>query len=126
MPRHLTTDQIDSALQRGKSVEQLLERPAPDQIAWVELRPVSEGVELWRYDVFDDGSDEFFDLYSFSPIEGDLPESPVDTYPDVTTASAAAQARFSADSGRWVNQFMIQDEYQDDRAKREQTKGEQE
>ena len=125
MPRHLTTDQIDSALNRGKSVEQLLERPAPDQLAWVELRPVSGAVELWRYDVFDDGSDEFLDLYSFTPKEEEWPESPVETNSDAITACAAAEARFSADPGRWVNQFMIQDEYRDDRAKREQTNGEQ-
>ena len=79
MPRHLTSDQIISAINRGKSVEQLLQRPAPDQLAWIELRPVSGGVELWRYEVFDDGSEEFLDVYSFSPIE-EWPETPVETY----------------------------------------------
>ncbi len=69
MPRHLTRDQIVSAINRDKSVEQLLQRPAPDILAWIELRPVSGSVELWRYEVYDDGSEEFLDLYSFSPVE---------------------------------------------------------
>ena len=116
MPRYLTPDQIESALKRGKSVEQLLERPAPDQISWLQLRPVSDGVELWRYDVFDEGSEEFLDVYSFTPVEDDGPEIPEGTYPDASTACADAEAVFSAVSGRWVNQFVIQDEYRDDRA----------
>lgn len=123
MPRHLTIDQIVSAIERGKSVEQLLPRPAPDQLAWIELRPVFGGVELWRYEVFDDGSEEFLDVYSFSPIE-ERPETPVETYSDTTSACAGAVDRYFADSGRWVNQFMIQDEYRDDLA-RQQNNGEQ-
>jgi hypothetical protein len=126
MPRYLTPDQIESALKRGKSVEQLLERPAHDQIAWLELRPVANGVELWRYDVFDDGSEEFLDVYSFTPVEDDGPECPEQTYPDMITACAAAEARFSAVAGRWVNQSMIQDEYGDHRARLNSTKGQQE
>lgn len=124
MSRHLTKDQIVSAINRGKSVEQLLQRPAPDQLAWIELRPVSGGVELWRYEVFDDGSEEFLDLYSFAPVE-EWPETPLETYSDTTSACATAEDRFSADSERWVNQFMIQDEYRDDLAQRQQTNGEQ-
>ena len=125
MPRHLSRDQIDSALNRGKSVEQLLERPAPEQLAWIELRPVSGAVELWRFEVFDDGSPEFLDLYSFSPVEEDWPEAPIETFPDSSAACAAAEARFSADPARWVNQFMIQDEYGDDLARRNKDNGEQ-
>jgi hypothetical protein len=125
MPRHLTSDQIDSALKRGKSVEQLLERPASDQVAWIELRPVSGAVELWQFKVFDDGSPEFLDLYSFSPVEGDWPEVAIETFPDATTACAAAEDRYSPNSARWVNQFMIQDEYGDDLAHRNKSNGEQ-
>lgn len=124
MPRHLTRDQIVSAINPGKSVEQLLQRPVPDQLAWIELRPVSGAVELWSYEVFDDGSEEFLDLYSFSPIE-EWPESPLETYSDPASACAAAEDRFSADPHRWVNQFVIQDEYRDDIAQRQQTNGEQ-
>jgi hypothetical protein len=126
MPRYLTPDQIESALKRGKCVEQLLERPAPDRLSWLELRPAEDGVELWGYDVFDDGNEEFLDVYSFTPVEDDGPESPEETYPDATTACAAAEARFSAISGRWVNQAMIQDEYGDDRARLNQSEGQQE
>jgi len=117
MPRYLTPDQIESALKRGKSVEQLLERPAPDRISWLQLRPVTDGVELWRYDVFDDGNEEFLDVYSFTPVDEDGPENPEETHPAAATACAAAEARFSAVSGRWVNQSLIQDEYRDDLAR---------
>ena len=118
MSRHLTRDQIDSALKRGKSVEQLLDRPSADKLAWIELRPVAEAVEIWRYEVFDDGCEEYFDLYSFSPVEEEWPEAPLETHPDGVSACDAAEARFSAESGRWVNRFMIQDEYRDDIARR--------
>jgi hypothetical protein len=126
MPRYLTPDQIESAIRRGKCVEQLLERPAADQLSWIQLRPVDKGVELWRYEVFDEGSEEFLDAYSFTPVEDDGPESPEETYPDSTTACAAAEAKFSATPERWVNQFMIQDEYADDRARLNQGEGQQE
>jgi hypothetical protein len=124
MPRHLTTEQIDFALRQGKSVEQLLERPAPDQLAWLELRPKSDAIELWRYEVFDDGCEEFVDLYSFSPVEGDWPMTPLGTYPDAATAASAAEAHYGVNSARWVNQFMIQDEYRDDLIRRHPAKGE--
>jgi hypothetical protein len=126
MPRYLTQDQIQSALKRGKCVEQLLERPAPDRISWLQLRPGEDGVELWRYEVFDDGSAEFLDVYSFTPVEDDGPENPEEIYPDASTACAAAETLFTSTSGKWVNESIIQDEYRDDRARLDQISGQQE
>jgi hypothetical protein len=114
MPRYLVADQIGSALRLGKSVEQFLGGSADGLvISWIEIRPKADGFQLWHFEVCDDGHEEFLDLYSFSPASGDWPESPVSTHATPDDALTEAVRAFNADPSRWVNQFLIQDEYRD-------------
>ncbi len=114
MPRHLVADQIGAALRRGKSVEQFLGGSADGTvISWIEICPKADEFQLWHFEVCDDGHDEFLDLYSFSPASGDWPEAPVSAHATPDEALAEAVRAFRADPSRWVNQFLIQDEYRD-------------
>jgi len=113
MPRYLTLSQIESALNREKSVEQFLGSSEGECIAWLEMRPSTEGVELWHYEVFDDGDENAADLYSFAPTGEGWPEMPVSHHETFADALRAAQQNHGASNERWVNQSVIQDEYLD-------------
>lgn len=119
--RHLSDDQVGAALRRGVSVEQLLgATPAHDQgtVAWLTLSTSGTRVILRLHQVSDEGSDEFVDVYEFTPIDEaeDMGEGRViETYADVRSALDAAIAH-GAKSGQWVNAGVIQGEYRDARA----------
>jgi hypothetical protein len=113
MPRHLTSEQIDSALSRDQPVEQFLGPSGEGAVAWLEIRPTRDGFQLWRFEVLDDGHVDFLDLYSFSPVDGDWPEEPASVHDSSADAMQAAERFYSAKPDRWVNQFVIQDEYRD-------------
>jgi hypothetical protein len=113
MPRYLTSAQIESAMGREKPVEQFLGSSGEGSIAWLEIRPALDGFQLWRFEVMDGGTEDFVDLYSFSPVEGDWPEEPLSVHDTLVDAMHAAAALCGASPDRWVNQFVIQEEYED-------------
>ena len=113
MTRYLTSAQIESALNRDKPVEQFLGPSREGSIAWLEIRPAGVGFQLWRFEAVDDGNEDFLDLYSFSPANGDWPEEPLSVHDSLADAILAAELSCAASPDRWVNQFVIQDEYRD-------------
>lgn len=114
MPRHLSVDQIESALSRGKPVEQFLGGSQDGTtISWVKICHKADRFQLWHFEVCDDGHEEFLDLYSFSPVSEDWPEDPESTHDTLEAALAEAEKAFDATPSRWVNQFVIQEEYRD-------------
>ena len=112
MPRHLTQSQIESALKRNKSVECFLGATAEGQISWLSLTPNFGAYELWRFDAFDDGSEDYLDVYSFEMVEPDFLD-PLRVFDGVSEALAYAEENHSADKSRWVNEALVQDEYAD-------------
>lgn len=113
--RYLSELQIQAALDRSLSVEQLL-LPAiicdAQVLRWIDLRMSTSGLTLTLYEVFDDGSDECLDVYSFEQVSPD--EAPVcHRFSELKTALSFAELKYSAYCGRYVNAGVIQDEYQD-------------
>ena len=113
--RHLPATDIQSTLRRGKSVEQFMGRsPAnPNYIRHIELRPSSDLVEVWVYDVEDQGSEEWLDLYDFNELEKGEADLPAAAFEDADAAIAHAQEALSANPSRWVNLGIAQSEYLD-------------
>jgi hypothetical protein len=113
--RYLTDYNIRSALNRRKFVEQFLgsgsdgDKPT---IRRLVLAFHEEGFRLTYYETYDEGSDTFHDVYEFSSVapDDDPPEQTFDTLKD---ALAHAVSVYGASPSRWVNQFVIQDEYAD-------------
>lgn len=72
--RFLTEDQIYTALHQGRFVEQFI---GPTKInnttvlRWLDLRQKDNNFNLTLYEVFDDGSDDFLDIYSFEQVYPD-------------------------------------------------------
>jgi hypothetical protein len=113
--RHLTEPNIHSALQRGRCVEQLISpRRVNDAtyLRWLELHATDEQFTLTLYEVFDDGSDDYLDVYSFEQVSPG--EDPVrHSFATLDEALAFAHASYSAPQDHYVDQGVIQDEYAD-------------
>jgi hypothetical protein len=109
--RYLKPQSLEATLRCGKSIEQFLGRGVtPQTIAWIEIRPAQNGVTLCRTEVPDAGDAGHLDLYEFW---GDDDSRLTHALSTVAEALAHAHQYHGARPERWVNQFMIQDEYRD-------------
>jgi hypothetical protein len=140
MSRHLAPQMIGAALSRGTYVEQFLGGSAVDgqpSIRWLMLQKgaddddyeVSDDFDgeedetdddvfiLKYYEVLDEGSESWVDVYEFPPVSGDPDDQgePVTRHwlGTLEEALALAVERYGADPGRFVNQTMIGHEYHD-------------
>jgi hypothetical protein len=113
--RYLTEYFIRTGLHLGKAVEQFLgggcdgEEPT---IRWLVLDGDGDRFVLTYYEAFDHGSDSFTDIGEFPLVDrdADLPEHLFDT---IEEALAYAQSSYGASLLRWVNQFVVEEEYRD-------------
>jgi hypothetical protein len=115
--RHLTVDFALGALRRGRGIQQLLGtvcvagRPT---LRWLTARRERDGgYVLTIHHVFDEGSEQFWDVEEFTPVDEDryLGEGrslgAFNTPEEVLDAAPA----YGAVTTRWVNQGVIDDEY---------------
>jgi len=100
---------IEATLQRRESLEQFLGRTSDGRVGWIEVRPVPNGFEIWRFDVPDVGSSDLTDLYEF----GDDSDAPLNTLREASEALDYAVNQLGANPRRWVNVGMVESEYVD-------------
>jgi hypothetical protein len=118
MRRYLTWHEAVSALRRGKAVEQLLPaRPHHGQptVRWLAVYPRDGLFVVGLHHVLDPCDPQFLDVTEFAPVdewEGVGEGVEVDNAPCPEHALRAA-ARFGAVPERWVNQFVVAEEYRD-------------
>lgn len=113
--RHLTHSQIQSALSRGRHVEQLLSPTAINGVTalrWIDLHLSNDQFAIVLYEVFDDGSEDYLDIYSFAPVNPDDDPTP-HSFDSLDDALTFAESSYAASRDRYVNQAVIQDEYAD-------------
>jgi len=113
--RYLTRSQIQSALSRGRHVEQLLSPTTINGatvLRWIDLHPANDQFAIRLYEVFDDGSEDYLDIYSFEPVNPDEEPTPR-SFDSLDDALSFAESSYTASRDRYVNQAVIQDEYAD-------------
>jgi len=117
--RYLSNTEAKTNLNRGKSVECFIGGCGNDNqrgIEWFSISKVKEGYLASIYQTADLGSDEYFDVYSFGPLNENLDYEDAD---ELLRASSFEQVlvllgqRFKRADFKLVNQFVIQDEYLD-------------
>jgi hypothetical protein len=116
--RHLIPSFVLAALQRGRQIEQFLGRVEHDGhqgLRWIALSPGPSGVTIYVSDVEYVGTDNFFDITEFPPLD---PEEEtwgreIAVLPTPEEALHLAERDLAADPERWVNQGIVCDEYQD-------------
>jgi hypothetical protein len=116
--RYLIRPYVRSVLNRGGSVEQFLggfEDGGEPAIRWIGLTQEKDAVVLSLYEVYDQGGEDWLDVYEFQPV-GDPEEFGLAAEHRLSTvdeAIALAVERYGASPDRFVNGFMVQDEYAD-------------
>lgn len=117
VPRFLSEGDVQLALRQGRAVEQWLgDRVDGDDrlIKWIRVHSEAPGkFTVTLFDVFDEGTDEFQDVYEFRSFDPDEPYGTAKDFPDESEAISYAVQALGASTARFVNGGMIQDEYRD-------------
>jgi len=115
--RYLTLNYAQSALNRGKSIEQFIgkvTREGNSGIRFIQITLDSASYQLTTFDVEDIGSEDFLDIYSFPTlIEDEYYDRPSLEFRSLEDAFTAAHSNYSASSDCWTNAGVVQDEYKD-------------
>lgn len=103
-------------LSLGKSVEQWLGFRVENGyrvISWLSIVNTREGsYRLWHHESFDDGSDDFIDVYEFERYHPDLEDRNIKTFDTYLEALEASYQVYNAQPGKFVSSGMIQAEYE--------------
>ena len=119
--RYLAEPFALSALRRGLSISQFL-GPLGSAGRWgvrhVEVRPVKTGYEVYLHDVEDgglqSGTADLVEFGAFEPVDDEeYFGARIASSDDLLGALTVAEELTGAFRDRWVNQSMIQDEYND-------------
>lgn len=124
--RYLTQREVESALQRGRTVECFLGSCTREGIAGVRhvsIGMAGETIEMRLFETVDRGSTEFLDLYEFGPLNVSLAQGEADevhAFASLKKCLATMEIRWPGSVTRLVNQGVLQDEYRDHIAGRAQ------
>jgi hypothetical protein len=116
--RHLTPAFALGALHRGKQIEQFLgevHHNGRQGLRWIAIGPGRSGIAIYLSEVEDAGTDTFFDITEFPPLDPD-DEAWGKQIAAVSTPEEALDRACSepgVNPERWVNQGIVCDEYRD-------------
>lgn len=114
--RYITKSGIERSLAAGEAVEQWLgtgQEGGRTTIRWMRIDRHRTGrFSVSTFEVYDDGNENFIDIYEFSSTDPDADGNPT-LFDDVEGALAFAAKNLHADIGRFVGAGLIQEEYAD-------------
>jgi hypothetical protein len=115
--KHLVKQDLIPLLNQGKSLEQLLpgrEEQGVTVIEFVRIERSRKGdFVATHFEVSDDGSPDFLDVYEFSAIDPDEPFGKSSSFPDASSAIDYSCEKLGASTDRFVLGGLIQDEYRE-------------
>jgi len=117
MIQYLTDDQIRTRLRLGKSVEQWLGDVREDDytiLHWLSIgKENDESFSVTYFESFDEGNEDFLDIYAFSLVDSDEPFGVINIFPSIADALEFARFTYKAFSDKYVPAGIIQEEYRD-------------
>jgi hypothetical protein len=119
--RYLTAAEAAGALRRSRQIEQFLEcyvaADGRTAVRWLTAYTSGRTFELVIHEVEDIGTDGFFDVSAFPPLDDKeyMGEGRAVATADVAEALLDAALDHGASTDRWVNFGVVQDEYADSR-----------
>lgn len=119
MVRHLTKDNVENALGRGKTVEVFLgrcERDGQRGIRYLTVCLIDDKLEMRLYEREDCGDPNFLDLYEFGPLNPETVYGDPDlvkVFPSLEACLSEIEKCWPGGAGRIVNEGVLQDEYSD-------------
>ena len=115
MAEYLMDEQIRARLRLGKSVEQWLgvvQEADYTILRWLSIDKESdESYSVVYFESFDEGNEDFLDIYAFSLVDPDEPFGVIHTFSSVADALEFAEATYKASPHKYTAAGMIQEEY---------------
>lgn len=114
----LTESQALGALRRGAAIELArLEADGDGTFSWLTARRVGDLISMHVHVVHDEGTDGFWDVTEFSPVDEDEPHGEGAEFGSLASEEEflAAAAAAGAAADRWLNAGMVQDLYRERR-----------
>lgn len=112
---YLKNEQLRTNLSLGKIVEQWLGYKQEDDyiiLRWISLEKENSGEFSVAYiESFDEGSEDFIDVYEFSTLDPDEPLGIINTFSTLDEAINFSLGEYGAEIDNFINAGMIQEEY---------------
>ncbi len=113
--KYLQIDQLKTNLSLGKIVEQWIGHIIEKDytvLKWIRIEKENDGEFSVVYiECFDEGDEDFVDIYDFSEIDPDVPYGVTNTFITIDRAIEFSIREYGAFINKFVNSGMIQDEY---------------
>ena len=115
MAKHLPSEQLISLLRIGKPVEQWLNHEDKGKytiLKWLRIDKERDSTYSVAYcESFDEGNENFLDIYEFSLLNPDEPYGVIDTFDSLEKVLDFSIRNYNASEEKFVSAGMIQDEY---------------
>jgi len=115
--RYLNKDEIQSRLRLGKSVEQWLGDFQEEDytiLKWLSINmEKDESFSVAYFESFDEGNEDFLDIYAFSLVDPDAPFGVINAFYSIADALEFAEVTYKASPHKYTSAGMIQEEYRD-------------
>jgi hypothetical protein len=112
---YLDAEQLKSSLSLGKPVEQWLGNEETEEytvLKWLRVEKEPDGKYTVIYiECFDEGNDDFVDIYEFSALDPDSPFGVINSFSSIADAIGFSIENYGASSLKFVAEGMIQEEY---------------
>lgn len=112
---YLQNEQLRTNLSLGRTVEQWLGFKQEDDytvLRWISLEKENTGEFSVAYiESFDEGSEDFIDVYEFSILDPDEPLGIINTFSTIDEAISFSLGEYGANIDNFINAGMIQEEY---------------
>jgi hypothetical protein len=112
--KYLTNEQLRANLSLGKTIEQWLSFESKNDYVILKWLSINKDRDLQYavnyHECFDDGSEDFFDIYEFDPLDPDEPYV-LDNFETVDRALEFAISKYNASPTKFITGGMIEEEY---------------
>ncbi|KAA5539653.1 hypothetical protein [Adhaeribacter rhizoryzae] len=114
MTRYLTEQEIGTLLNLSKTIEVFFGRNKEDNeiISWVDLQKGKNNrIQVNYYEVYDEGSLDWLDLYAFSFVDPDK-YFETEEFKNIEDAVKHIKEKYNMPEPKFLNRGGIQDEYE--------------
>jgi hypothetical protein len=115
--RHLLEIDVYLNLRNGRSVEQFLSKSKYEDFPTVKFTRIdkenSGAISVSLFEVYDDGNEDFLNIYEFQPIEPDEPDGVQSSFQTAEEAVNYVCTVLGGSINKFVNAGMVQEEYKD-------------
>lgn len=112
---YLENSQLITNLRLGKRIEQWLgttKEQGETVVKWLSIESQKDGTYMVTYlEVFDEGSEDFLDIYEFSAPDPDLEFGRSDSFVTYEEALEFSRQRYGCRDDKFVTAGQIQEEY---------------